>query len=159
MKKTLNATIAKLVHGNAVRAYIINIIIAHNGRISIAGIAKLMFRSREAIAKHIRVLEAMRVIQHVGTTRKGYWRVVALNKAQLNQIMGIPPQLVQRFDGIRFKSHSTIVHNNATQVHNNTTEAHKLPPKVHKQASEVHNESTKAHNANYDDFFTVSFSY
>ena len=159
LPKTLNATIAKLVHGNAVRGYIINIILAHNGRISIAGIAKLMFRSREAIAKHIRVLEAMRVIQHVGTTRKGYWRVVALNKAQLNQIMGIPPQLVQRFDGIRFKSHSTIVHNNATQVHNNTTEAHKLPPKVHKQASEVHNESTKAHNANYDDFFTVSFSY
>ncbi len=58
--KTLNATIAQLVHGNALRSYIINVIIAHNGRISIAGIAKLMFRSREAIAKHIRMLEAMR---------------------------------------------------------------------------------------------------
>ena len=159
MKKTLNATIAKLVHGNAVRGYIINIIIAHNGRISIAGIAKLMFRSREAIAKHIRVLEAMRVIQHVGTKRKGYWRVAPLNKAQLNQLMGIPPQLVHRFDGIRLKSHSTIVHENATQVHNNATEAHKPAPKVHKQASEAHNESTKVHSANYDDFFTVSYGY
>ena len=159
LPKTLNATIAKLVHGNAVRSYIINIIIAHNGRISIAGIAKLMFRSREAIAKHIRMLEAMRVIQHVGTTRKGYWRVAPLNKAQLNQLMGIPPQLVQRYDGIRFKSQSTIVHENATQVHNNATEAHKLAPKVHKQASEVHNESTKVHSANYDDLFTVSFGY
>ena len=159
LPKTLNATIAKLVHGNAVRGYIINIILAHNGRISIAGIAKLMFRSREAIAKHIRVLEAMRVIQHVGTTRKGYWRVAPLNKAQLNQLMGIPPQLVQRFDGIRFKPHSTKALDNSTQVHNNCTEAHKPAPKVHKQDSEVHNESTKAHNANFDDFFTVSFSY
>ena len=159
LPKTLNATIAKLVHGNAVRGYIINIILAHNGHISIAGIAKLMFRSREAIAKHIRVLEAMRVIQHVGTTRKGYWRVAPLNKAQLNQLMGIPPQLVQRFDGIRLKPHSTKALDNSTQVHNNYTEAHKPASKVHKQASEVHNESTKAHNANFDDFFTVSFSY
>ncbi|MBQ4139621.1 MAG: hypothetical protein II592_08815, partial [Muribaculaceae bacterium] len=86
--KTLNATIAQLVHGNALRSYIINVMIAHNGRISIAGIAKLMFRSREAIAKHIRMLEAMRVIQHVGTRRKGYWRVAPLNQAQLNQLMG-----------------------------------------------------------------------
>ena len=150
--KTLNATIAQLVHGNAVRAYIINVIIAHYGRISIAGIAKLMFRSREAIAKHIRVLQAMRVIQHVGTRRKGYWRVAPLNRIQLNQLMGIPPQLAQRFNAMRQKSHSTKVHENTTEVHNNPTEAHK-------QASEVHKTATKAHNTDYDDFFTVSFGY
>ena len=55
--------------------------------------------------------------------------------------------------------HSTKALDNSTQVHNNSTEAHKPDPKVHKQASEVRNESTKAHNANFDDFFTVSFSY
>ena len=147
--RTLNATIAQLVHGNAVRAYIINVILAHNGRISIA---KLMFRSREAIAKHIRMLEAMRVIQHVGTRRKGFWRVAPLNRVQLNQVMGIPPQLAQRFNGIRLKSHLTKVHEPPTEVHNTATE-------VHKQASKVHNESTKVHNANYDDFFTVSYGY
>ena len=157
--KTLNATIAQLVHGNALRSYIINVMIAHNGRISIAGIAKLMFRSREAIAKHIRMLEAMRVIQHVGTRRKGYWRVAPLNQAQLNQLMGIPPQLAQRFNVMRLKSHSTRVHENATEVHDNLTEAHKQTTEVHKTAPKVHNASTRVHNADYDDFFTVSYGY
>ena len=157
--RTLNATIAQLVHGNAVRAYIINIIIAHNGRISIAGIAKLMFRSREAIAKHIRMLQAMRVIQHVGTRRKGYWRVAPLNRAQLNQLMGIPPQLAQRFNIMRQKSHLTRAHENPTEAHKTASEVHKQTSKAHKQASEAHNNSTKVHNADYADFFTVSYGY
>ena len=94
----------------------------------------------------------MRLIQHVGTNQNGYWRVTPLNKAQLNQLMGIPPQLAQRFDVIRHKSHSTRVHEDATKVHN-------TPSKVHKLASEVHNSSTKVHNANYDDHFTLLIDY
>ncbi|MBQ2490075.1 MAG: Lrp/AsnC family transcriptional regulator [Muribaculaceae bacterium] len=156
ISKTIYATIAQLVHGNNVRAYIINLILAHNGRISIAGIAKLMFRSREAIAKHIRVLEAMRVIRHIGTKRNGYWQVIPLNQAQLNQRMGIPPQLAQQFNRVRLKSRPTKVHKNATKVHNET-------PKIARKYTEIPRKytinSTEVHNPNPDDFFTVSYGY
>ena len=93
LPKTLNATIAQLVHGNAVRAYIINIIIAHNGYISISAIAKQLQLARSTVIRHIYMLKYLRLIQHEGNVRGGRWSVVNCSRWDINDYMGIPLKL------------------------------------------------------------------
>ena len=91
--KTRNASLARLIDGNRNRAAIIQVIIKHNGYISISAIAKQLQLARSTVIRHIYILKYLRLIRHDGKQRGGRWQVVNCNRWDINRYMGITLQL------------------------------------------------------------------
>ena len=91
--KTRNASLARLIDGNRNRAAIIQVIIKHNGCISISAIAKQLQLARSTVIRHIYILKYLRLIRHDGKQRGGRWQVVNCNRWDINRYMGITLQL------------------------------------------------------------------
>ena len=91
--KTRHASLARLIDGNRNRAAIIQVIIKHNGYISISAIAKQLQLARSTVIRHIYILKYLRLIRHDGKQRGGRWQVVNCNRWDINRYMGITLQL------------------------------------------------------------------
>ena len=96
--KTRNASLARLIDGNRNRAAIIQVIIKHNGYISISAIAKQLQLARSTVIRHIYILKYLRLIRHDGKQRGGRWQVVNCNRWDINRYMGITLQLTNHLN-------------------------------------------------------------